>query len=211
MPKGQVWACVSLWNSWESKTQREFVSTSKLFSRTATKYSGLLNGTSMQVIISEPRTFSRTWKIEYFQSYQWIKDVAIISNCSPPIWAREPWGNSGRKRMPCSSYQPAAAPYIEQSPRKLRMWKYSTLAPDSCNASKEDVSGPRLLHLPMCRKMLNSLTWGIWFSVISNTEFWHSDNVSFVATFCITWVPLSGPPELFHQGYMRCCPLGLKS
>ena len=32
-----------------------------------------------------------------------------------------------------------------------------------------DFSEPRLMHLPTRRKVLNSLTWDIWFSLINNT------------------------------------------
>lgn len=36
-----MWSSVSLWNSWKPQAQREFVSTSKIFSRASTKYSSL--------------------------------------------------------------------------------------------------------------------------------------------------------------------------
>ena len=44
--------------------------------------------------------------------------------------------------------------------RRLKMRKHRILAPDGWAA--------RLLHLPICRKLLNSLTWDIWFSLIIN-------------------------------------------
>ena len=44
-----------------------------------------------------------------------------------------------------------------------------TLTPDSWDAYESDgFSKPRLLHLPMHRKALNSLTWDTWFSLINN-------------------------------------------
>ena len=50
---------------------------------------------------------------------------------------------------------------------ELRMWKHRTLAPHSWDAyERNDFSEPRLLHLPIHRKALNSLTWAIWFSLI---------------------------------------------
>ena len=43
------------------------------------------------------------------------------------------------------------------------------LAPDTWGAYQEnDFSEPRLLHHPTYRKALNSLTWGIWFSIINS-------------------------------------------
>ena len=51
--------------------------------------------------------------------------------------------------------------------RKLRI-----LAPESWGAyQRNDFSEPRLLHLPIHRKALNSLTWVIWFSLINNNLF----------------------------------------
>ena len=53
--------------------------------------------------------------------------------------------------------------------RKLRVWKHRILAPDSWGAyQRNDFSEPRLLHLPIHRKALNSLTWDIWFPLINN-------------------------------------------
>ena len=40
------------------------------------------------------------------------KDVTVMSNCSAPKWAGEPWENSGRKEfLPFSSHQTLATPY----------------------------------------------------------------------------------------------------
>ena len=36
---------------------------------------------------------------------------------------------------------------------------------------RNDFSEPRLLHLPIQRKVLNSLTWDIWFSLIHKNTF----------------------------------------
>ena len=56
--------------------------------------------------------------------------------------------------------------------RKFRMWKYRILAPDSRGAyQRNEFSEPGILHLPIQRKALNSLTWDIWFSLINNNLF----------------------------------------
>ena len=47
------------------------------------------------------------------------------------------------------------------------MWKYRLLAPDSWG-THQNFWEPRLLHLPIHRKVVNSLTWDTWFSFIYN-------------------------------------------
>ena len=87
----------------------------------------------------------------------------------------EPWGNSGWKQdvchlaVNCCRHPPWCAL------RRLRMRKRRTLAPDSWGAYQRNYfSEPRFLHLPICRKVLNTLTWDIWFSLINNNllMFW---------------------------------------
>ena len=51
--------------------------------------------------------------------------------------------------------------------RKLRMWRHRILTPDSQD-QRNDFSEPRLLHVPIRRKVLTLLTWDIWFSFINN-------------------------------------------
>ena len=52
---------------------------------------------------------------------------------------------------------------------RLRMREHRTLAPDSWGADqRDDFSEPRLLHLSLGRKALNSLTWDIQFSLINS-------------------------------------------
>ena len=84
--------------------------------------------------------------------------------------------------------------------RRLKMRKHRILAPDSWAA--------RLLNLPICRKVLNSLTWDIWFSLIINN-------------FLMFWLPglccknsyiFPGSPFCLFgavsQSCLRCCVLG---
>ena len=108
------------------------------------------------------------------------KDVTVITNCSPLMWASEPSGNSGGKKNPCQlaaiRLQPLSVVSSEES--KSRMWNHRTLAPASWGVyERNDFSGPRLLHLPVRRKALNSLTWVIWFSF--TIIFWGSDSLLF--------------------------------
>ena len=51
----------------------------------------------------------------------------------------------------------------------LRMGKHRTQAPESWGADqRNDFSQPRLLHLPIHRKLLNSLTSDSWLSLINS-------------------------------------------
>ena len=57
----------------------------------------------------------------------------------------------------------------------LRMEKSRILTPERQGADqRSDFNEPRLLHLPILRKMLNLLTWAVWFSFIKSNllMFW---------------------------------------
>ena len=97
------------------------------------------------------------------------KDVTVISNYRPPMWAGESWGNTeGKEYLPSSSHQTAATPFGEPH-GSSGCEKHRILAPDSWDAyQRNNFSEPRLLHLPIYRKALNSFTWDVWFSLISN-------------------------------------------
>ena len=69
--------------------------------------------------------------------------------------------------------------------------KCRILAPDCWDAYEgNDFSEPRLLHIFIHRKELNSLIWCSLFSVIHKKYFWCLDYLPFVAIFCIMWPPL---------------------
>ena len=80
----------------------------------------------------------------------------------------EPWGTSGWKQDAHS-----LAPQMRDplTMRILRMRKCRILAPDSWGANKGMIS----VSLDACifpnRKVLNSLTWDVWFSLINNNLF----------------------------------------
>ena len=74
--------------------------------------------------------------------------------------------------MPASSSQSLHPSPHEYTLKKLRMTKYKTLALDSWGADpRTNISQPGLLKLPMLRKALNSLTWDVWFSLITSKLF----------------------------------------
>ena len=103
------------------------------------------------------------------------EDVKVKSNYRPPTWVNESWQISGRKII-FAVYQPSDYSHSLQplplvSPKELRMWKHRILAPGSWDAyQRNDFSEPRLLHLPIYRRVLNFLTWDILFSSI-NSQF----------------------------------------
>ena len=138
------------------------------------------------------------------------RGVTFTSNCSHHVWwAGEHWRNSGRKEyLLSSSHQTAATPYGEpwgNSGRENRI-----LAPDSYGAyQRNDFSEPRLLYLPIHKKLLNSLTWDILFCLLT-IIFWYSDYLPCVAKLHNLASPLTSS-EKFSQDYLRCCLPGLKS
>ena len=111
----------------------------------------------------------RLWEI--FPAISVNKDVTVISDCSPPPWADKPEETQKEKEyLPSSSHK--LKPLLMVSLRKLRMWKYRILALDRWGTyQRNDFREPRLLHLPIHRKALNSITWDIWFSLINNHLF----------------------------------------
>ena len=81
-----------------------------------------------------------------------LRKEGLLAICSHQIMATpygEPWGNSG-----CEN----------RGYRSLVNWEVY---------QKNDFSEPRLLYLPIVRKVLTSLIWSIWFSLI--VIFWCSN------------------------------------
>ena len=73
-----------------------------------------------------------------------------------------------------------------------RLKKNRILAPDSWDAyERNDFNNPRLLHLPIHRRTLNSLTWCLVFLI--NNNLWCSYCLPFVANLCIGWLSLPSP------------------
>ena len=89
--------------------------------------------------------------------------------------------------------------------RRLRMRKHRIQAPDSWGAyRRNDFSELWLLHLPTHSKMLNSLTWDIWFSLINSNLLIFPLPGHCCKNSCISWLL----PYLFWtvpQSYLRSC------
>ena len=90
-----------------------------------------------------------------------------------------PEGTQDGNRMPAINPKATAATLHRCTLGQHRMGKHRILAPDSWGTYlRNDFSEPRLLHLPIHRKVLNSLPWDVWFSLI--IIFWYSDYLVFV-------------------------------
>ena len=80
-----------------------------------------------------------------------------------------PEGTQDRNRLPPIKPSATAATSQWCTLRRLRMRQHRILAPGSWGTyQRNDFNEPWLLHLPIHRKMLNSLTWGVWFSLINS-------------------------------------------
>ena len=79
-------------------------------------------------------------------------------------------GHSGRRRIPTSSQTSGLQSLPMVSPKDAQdVEKHKILSPDSWDTCESnDFSELRCLNLSIHRKMLNSLTWDIWFPFINN-------------------------------------------
>ena len=111
--------------------------------------------------------------------------------------------------LPTGKPSSIAAIYKVVLRRELSRGKYRLTGPDSWGAcQKDDFNDSRLLHLPICKKALNSLNWDIYFSLT-------------VFCFVLFYVPdpccktLIYPDNLHYlfkaipYSYLRGCVLGL--
>ena len=74
--------------------------------------------------------------------------------------------------------------------RRLRMKKHRILSPESWGAhQRNDFSEPRLLHLPIRRKALNSLTCDVWFSLINGNLLMFRLPGLCSKNSCVSWFP----------------------
>ena len=117
--------------------------------------------------------------MEYFQPYQQSR-MSLSSQFRP---------SKGQFLSPNVFFYQEHGSHPAKAPPHNEHWGTRHVpAQDSWGAyQRNDFSEPRLLHLPIHRKVLNSLTWDIWFSLIHKKYFWCSDYLSFVANY-ITWL-----------------------
>ena len=136
------------------------------------------------------------------------KDVTAISNSGPPNVTF--WAQRGPRKNEACDLAASCSHSLLWAPRSLGIQKKKNrmLAPESWDAyERNDFSKPRLLHLPIYRTVLQSLTWDIWFSSI----FCCSTYLPLVANVYITWLLPTSSSEQFSWGHLRCCVPGLKS
>ena len=115
-----------------------------------------------------------------------------------------------------------AAPVVH--PEGTQAGKAQDIGPRYLRFISKDFKEPRLLHLPIHRKVLNSLTWDVWFSLINSKllmfqllgkiccKMCNKFATKFVFVAEIPHIPwllsyfFGGVP----QSYLRSCPLGLR-
>ena len=149
--------------------------------------------------------FSKYWEIEYFlhiskqgcHSHQWWQPSSV--SC----WALRELRTENTCRLAAIRPQPLLM--VSPEERKLRKWKHRKLAPYSQGAyQRNDFSEPRLLHLLMFRKALNSLTWNIWFSLIYKKKLLTFILLVFVAKLTYDLASPLASLEQFSLGHLRC-------
>ena len=91
------------------------------------------------------------------------------------------------------------------------MWKNcSILAHDSWDIyTRNDFSEPRLLHLSIHRKVLSSLTWDVWFSLIHKNAFKIQAYLSFLWQILYNLTSSTASSKKFFQSLLICCSLFL--
>ena len=114
----------------------------------------------------------------------------------------------GDKYLPFSSYQTAATPYGEPQ-GSSGCERHKKLLPELRCTWKEWFKWAQTLVSSIYRKVLNSLTWDSWFSLISNNFWIFRLTYLLLQNLCITWFLPSPPWKQLSQGHMRCYLLGM--
>ena len=126
-----------------------------------TEIRGMLAARTTSRMYMEPDSLPSHW-VRWSCGWKMLpaaKDVSVIKLLQPPE----------ELRMETEGLPAAKSSAIGITPTvQHRMEKNRMLVLDSWDANERNgFSGPRLLHLPIHRKVLNSLTWDIWLSLIN--------------------------------------------
>ena len=150
---------------------------------------------------------SKKWSISCHYQYAMLWQSSVTS--SLPCELLSPKGTLEGEYLRSGSCQMAATPYGE-SQGNSGCEKHRVLAQDSSDThERKDFSEPKLLHLPIYRKALNSLTWVIWFSLINNNLLMF--RLPAICRQTSLYSGSSPSSEQLSQGPLRCCLQGLKS
>ena len=147
------------------------------------------------------------WENGVFPNISVNNDATIISDSSLPNVNSWTLSVLRKEKNICMIWQPSGYSQALQWPlRNSGCEKCRILAQDSWDAYKRnDFSEPRLLYLPIHRKVLNSLTWDIWFSLIHRKTFDVETTCPLLRKFYITWLFPCYLLRVFSRGYLRCC------
>ena len=137
-------------------------------------------------------------------SHKGLQPPPDYSHHLPVSW----WAlrNSGRRRMPAFWHQADLHHSSWGAQRKLRMWKHRILAPHIWVAyQRNDFSEPWLLHFLLFRKVLNSLTWDVWFSLIKRILTFRPPalcckTLIYTTSLLASWKQFSGLLEMLPPG-----------
>ena len=106
--------------------------------------------------------------MEYFLPYQYTTLSQSSATAALHYELLSPKRTLEGEYLRSGSCQMAATSYGE-SQGNSGCEKHRILAQDSSDThERKDLKEPKLLHLPIHKKVLNSLTWVIWFSLINN-------------------------------------------
>ena len=137
------------------------------------------------------------WEMEHFLPHSKNKDVTAIRDSGPPdvyIWARRTPGKNNTCYLVAIRLQSLPTMSTKEM---MGCKKHRILAPDSWDAyERNDFSSPRLSHLHIHRKALNSSTWDIWFSLTNNNHLMFR----LPALCCKLLCNLTCPPHLHLLG-----------
>ena len=152
--------------------------------------------------------FSNAWKWKL--KVKSLSRVRLLATPRTAAYQAPPSMGFSRQEYWSGVPLPSPPPTHRRALKGHRMGKNRILALISWGSyQRNDFHEPRLLHLPINRKGLNSLSWDIWFSLI-NSKFWCYKLLSFRAKLLFILSPpfpiLSRPSEPSER-----LPAGLES
>ena len=152
----------------------------------------------------------------------WIKNIVCLT-CKQRILQPSNQHNTVPQRVSpeglrmetkdahCQTLRDCSHPQIQGTWRWLRMEISRILSPESWGAfQRNDFSEPRLLHLPIHRKVLNSLMVDIWVSLINRNLFdvlntWSLLKKLYILGACLPlWSQVLSSASRSNNKFLKC-------